>query len=196
MSRVPTRITLIVIALTLSTCGYGQSTHDKDSSSEAVTLPDLGIRYTPPVGMVDKTTPDVKQARERANSYTTKAAQLLLDVSSAEGDDAADWHQIWMFHFPRAQLSKMSDGMAEAKVNNALAGAKAVEVGQPKGAFFGGHSFLVSEFEQNEPPLTKHAKIYTTICKSQLVSFVFVSNSADQISGMEDSLKSLSFSAQ
>ncbi len=159
-------------------------------------LADLGIRYTPPEGMVDKTTPASEQAREHANSYKARAAELLLDTASPESDQAPEWHQIWIFHFPRAQLPGMSDWLAEAKMNNSLAGPHAVGVGQPDSANLAGHSFLVSEFEQQEAPLTKHAKIYTTICKTQLVSIVFVSNSAEQIRALENSLKTLSFSGK
>jgi hypothetical protein len=187
---------IAAVVLTLSAALCPQTSKEKEPSGETVTLPDLGIHYTPPGGMLDKTPSDARDARERANSYTTKAVQLLLDLSSEVGDDSPEWHQIWIFHFPRAQLANMSEWMAEAKVNAALAGSRAVPASQPKSAVFDGHSFLVSEFEQSEPPITKHARIFTTVCKSQLISFVLVSNSAEQITAMEDSLKSLSFSGK
>jgi len=189
------RIVLPLISV-LTIYLYSQSSVAGDASVPSVVFADLGIRYTPPAGMVDKSTPAAEQARERANSYNARAAELLLDLSSGATDDKPEWHQIWIFHFPRAQLSGMSDWMAEAKMNNSLAGPNATGIGQPRNATFDGHSFLVSEFEREESPLTKHAKIFTTVCKTQLVSFVFVSNSVEQISGMEDSLKSLSFSGK
>lgn len=188
MSRL---ICTLLAIITLAASFYGQRSND--IADEALVLPDLGLRYTPPPGMTDNTTDASRQARERANSYATKAEQLLLDASSGEAD-SPDWRQLWVVHFPRAQLTNLNEWMAEAKVNNALAGPHGVAEGQPQSATFAGHSFLVSDFKQEEPPLTKHARIFTTVCKTQLISFVFVSNSAEGITEMENSLKSLKFS--
>ncbi|MGD0271574.1 MAG: hypothetical protein ABSB14_21070, partial [Candidatus Sulfotelmatobacter sp.] len=146
-----------------------------------VSVPDLGFSYTPPAGMIDKTSTASVQSRSHAASYSSRATQLLLDMSSGENDTAPDWHHVWMFTLPRAQYSSLSDSAAEGKINTALAGPRASPVGQPKGSLLAGRSFLISEFEQKEPPLIKHAKIFTTICKTQLVSFVLVSNSAQQV---------------
>ena len=195
IAAVNTRLVLGTL-LFLSISLYAQTAKISNTSANVVSLPDLGLRYTPPESMVDKTDPATVHAREHANLYSMKSAELLLDLSSGEVDDSPAWCQIWMFHFPRAQLKGVSEWVAEAKVNNALAGPRARPIGQPANVEFGGHRFLVSEFEQNEPPLTKHAKIYTMVCKTQLVSFVFVANTADPIKEMENSLKSLSFSGQ
>jgi hypothetical protein len=183
--------------LILTFClGWSLLVFTQTSSERVVVLQDLGVRYTPPEGMTDKSTDAARQAREHAGAYKTKSAELLLDMSSDDSDIAPEWHQIWIFHYPRAQLANLTDWLAEAKVSSALAGPRATPSGQPKNAVLDGHSFLVSEFEQSEPPLTKRAKIYTTICKSQLLSFVFVANSSEQIATVEDSLKSLNFSAR
>ena len=88
----------------------------------------------------------------------------------------------------------LSDAAATAKMNSLAAGAKATAIGPPQSAVISGRNFVASEFELNEPPLVKHAKIFTTNCKGQLVAFVFVSNSAAKISAMEESLKTLDFS--
>jgi hypothetical protein len=183
---------LTILALCLG-CGvvFGQSPSDR-----VVILQDLGIRYTPPDRMTDNTTASARNARQHANEYRTKAAELLLDMSSGGSDQLPDWHQIWIFHLPRAQLQGLRDWMAEAKLNFALAGPGARPTDQQKGAVIDGHNFLVSEFDQKEPPITKHAKIYTTVCKTQLVSFVLVANSPEQMPTMEDSLKTLSFSGK
>ena len=81
-------------------------------------------------------------------------------------------------------------------MNNALAGPKAIATGAVQSAMLAGHTFRVSEFELKEPPFTKRAKILTSLCKGQLVSFVFVSNSAARVRVMEESLKTLDFSNQ
>ena len=145
--------------------------------------------------MQDTTSAPNRQLREHAATYSTKAAQPILELASDDADTAAGWHRLLIFIFPRAQLSNLNDAAAEAKVNIALSGPRATASAQPKNVSLGGRTFLVSEFEQSEPPLLKRAKVYTTICKTQLVSFVLVSNSAEPMKGMEESLKSLSFSS-
>jgi hypothetical protein len=158
-------------------------------------LPNLGLRYTPPAGMKDKTSPEATEARQHAASYAVKKAELLLDMSSDESDTAPNWRRVWIFIFPRTQLASLNDAAAEVKMNAAIAGPKANVVSQPQNIVMAGHRFLVSEFELREPPLVKHAKIFTMICKGQLVSFVLVSNSGAQVQAMEESLKTLEVSS-
>ncbi len=145
--------------------------------------------------MIDKTSAESRQARDHAASYNKRAAMLLLDMSSTDGDTSPDWHQIWLFNFPRVGFQNLSDSAAESKLNVALAGPHANAVGQPQNETIAGHSFLVSEFQVSEPPLLKHGKIYTTICKMQLVSFALISNSAGPLKAMEDSMKTLELSS-
>lgn len=183
----------LVCASLLLSC---QTAENSESKSEILALPDLGIRYTPPAGMIDKTSSESREARTRAASYSRKAAELLLDLSSPGDDTSPDWHQVWVFIYPRSYLSNLNDPAAELKMNTALAGPHAKSVGQPQSAVVAGRGFLASEFEVSEPPLLKHAKIYTTICKTQLVSFAFVSNAAEQVKAMESSLKTLQFSSR
>ncbi|MGB8726701.1 MAG: hypothetical protein WCD09_04830, partial [Candidatus Sulfotelmatobacter sp.] len=180
------------VASLLLVAGIGLSCQTSGSGApkqSIVSVPDLGFSYTPPAGMIDKTSPASVQSRSHAASYSGRATQLLLDMSSGENDTASDWHHVWIFIIPRAQYSNLSDSAAEGKINTALAGPRAAPVGQPQGAVLAGRNFLVSEFEQKEPPLVKRAKIFTTICKTQLVSFALVSNSGKQVSSMEESLK-------
>ena len=159
-----------------------------------ISVPDLGFSYVPPAGMYDKTSPASVQNRSHAASYAGKAAELLVDMSSGDSDLSPEWHQVWLFALPRSQLSNLTDSGAEAKLNIALAGPRASSVGQPRSVVLAGRSFLISEFEQKEPPLVKRAKIFTTVCKTQLLSFVLVSNSGQPVSAMEESLKTLNFS--
>ena len=191
--KAPVRVALLMLAAGIFlSCQTSGSSAPKQS---IVSVPDLGFSYTPPAGMIDKSSPASVQSRSHAASYSNRATQLLLDMSSGENDTAPDWHHVWIFTLPRAQYSSLSDSAAEGKINTALAGPRASPVGQPQGTVLAGRSFLVSEFEQKESPLIKHAKIFTTICKTQLVSFVLVSNSGRQVSAMEESLKTLDFSS-
>jgi hypothetical protein len=166
------------------------------SQGDAVSFADLGFTYTPLTGMIDKTSAESRDARAHAASYTTKAAQLLLDFSSDEGDTAPEWHEVWVFILPRAMLAGLTDSVAESKLSASLAGPASTPVGQPQNAVLAGRSFLVTAFEHKEPPLNKQARIYTTICKTQIVAFVFVSNSADQLKAMEASMNTVKFSNQ
>jgi hypothetical protein len=185
-------VAVFVLAVFLS-CQSSAPAGSKASPSP-ISIPDLGLKYTPVAGMQDETSASNRQLRENAAAYATKAAQPILELSSDDADTKAEWHRLLIFIFPRAQLSALNDAAAEGKINTALAGPRAVAAGQPHNTNLGGRNFLVSEFEQSEPPLLKHAKVYTTICKTELVSFVLVSNSAEPMKGMEESLKSLSFS--
>ncbi|HTS38426.1 MAG TPA: hypothetical protein VMH04_22315 [Candidatus Solibacter sp.] len=158
-------------------------------------MPDLGFRYTPPPGLHEVTTPADREARSHAASHSDNTLGMLLDARSNPNDSAPDWHQVWIETYPRARWSKLTDSEAESKMNVVSAGPRGVPVGKPQAITIAGKNFVLSEFEDKEPPLLKHAKIYTTICKTQLVAFIFVSNAADQIKPLEESLKSLSFSA-
>jgi len=188
------RVTILPLLAML--CLSCQSAGNRAPSENIFSVPDLGVRYTPPAGMKDKTSPTAMQARSHAASYAGKAAEQLLDMSSDESDTAPDWHQLWIFILPRPLLSKLNDSAAEGKMNTVLAGPRATPVGQPQSTLLAGAGFVVSEFAQKEPPLVKHAKIFTTICKGQLVSFVLVSNSGAEVSAMEETLKTLDFSSR
>ena len=87
----------------------------------------------------------------------------------AENDSSPDWHQIRIFIFPRNSLTKLDDAAAEEKMNNALAGPKAIATGATQSTMLAGHRFRVSEFELKEPPFTRHAKIFTALQRSACV---------------------------
>jgi len=183
-------ILLLLAAGALACC---QTSGNDLSQPKVISMPDLGFRCTLPAGMMDHTSSASLAARKQAASNNGKTALLLLDMSSDAVDTVPDWHQMWIFTFPRGHLSNLSDSAAEAKINTALAGPRATPMGQPRTVTIAGRNFLVSDFEQKEPPLLKHATTYTTICKTQLVSFVFVSNSAEQLKAMEQTMQTLSF---
>ena len=187
-------LAVLLICVICVSCQSGTSAGEL--KSDAVSIPDLGFRYLPPTGLKDKTTPEARQLRDHASTYSAKAAEVILDLSSGADDSSPEWHQVWMFLFPRSLLPNLNDAAAEAKMNAAVAGPNSIPVGQPQPLTINGHGFLLSEFERKEPPLLKHARIYTTICKTQLVSFVFVSSSAEALKAMEESLKTLDFSGR
>lgn len=181
-------VLLMVLACFLATLRAG------DSPPPIISIPDLNIRYAPPSRMVDKTSTSAMRAREHAASYSARMAQTLLEMSSNDDDTSPDWHQMVLFIFPRAQFSQLDDAAASQKINAAIAGHKASAVGQPQTMQLSGHKFFVSEFTLSEPPLLKHAKIFTILHKGQLVSFAFVSNSMEQLREMEKTLSTAQFS--
>lgn len=192
MNRVIKTATLV---LSGALCLVFQIPENSAQAGNTFSVPDLGIRYSPPMGMQDRTFSANKEARSHAASYTGNALNLLLSMSSLDPDNAPQWHQMMVIAYPRAHWSNLADTEAEKKLSILLAGGRATPASKPQSATLAGHKFLVSDFEQTEPPLLKHAKIFTTICKTQLVSFVLVSNSAAQVSVMEESLKTLNFSS-
>ncbi len=194
MSAAMRQFRIILLVFVAVSCVSCQDTSKRQAKEDIFLLPDLGVRYRPPSGMTDKTSPEDRQLREHAASYAGRSAQLLLDISSGEDDTASDWHQVWIFVYPRGLLSKLNDSDAEVKMNIALAGRQATSTSQPRGIVLGGHSFMVSDFERQEPPVLRRARIYTTTCRTQLMSFVLVSTSVPQLNAMEESLKSLDFS--
>ncbi len=189
----PTFSRIAAFLLSTTLCLSCQTSSVTKTGVEALLVPSLGIRYTPPSGMLDKTSTESRKLRDRAAEYANKAAVPILDLSSADADNSPAWHQVWITLFPRAQMAGIADGDVKAKLSTALAGPRAKPVGDSQHITIGEQDFLVSEFVQEEPPLVKHAKIYTTVRKTQIVSFVFVSNSPIHVKAMEESLKSLEF---
>jgi hypothetical protein len=192
----PYKIAIIVLSGGAALCCQTSksATEQGGAQSQIVSVPDLGFTYTPPLGLEEVTLPADRERRNHEASHSAKTLDMLLDMHSSTTDTLPDWRQLWIEAYPRALLSKITDTAAEEKMNTAAAGPRGVSVGKPQAIMMAGRTFLMSEFEDKEPPLLKHAKIYTTICKTQLVSFIFVSNSAEQMKSMEDSLKSLNFS--
>ncbi|MGA8283264.1 MAG: hypothetical protein WB796_00835, partial [Candidatus Sulfotelmatobacter sp.] len=85
------------VASLLLVAGIGLSCQTSGSGApkqSIVSVPDLGFSYTPPAGMIDKTSPASVQSRSHAASYSGRATQLLLDMSSGETDTASDWHYV------------------------------------------------------------------------------------------------------
>jgi hypothetical protein len=185
------RITLLVLlGIASLSC---PTTATSARGEDAFSIPDLGFSYMPPIGMTDRTSGSAREARKHA--LANNKLNLILDMASNEVDTAPNWHQLWIFIRPRTQIANPTDSVAEAKTNTALAGPRAIPVGAPRNAVLAGRNFVVSEFQQSEPPLLKHAIIYSTSYKGQLLTLVFVSNSGAQVSAMEESLKSLKISS-
>jgi hypothetical protein len=155
------------------------------------TDPELGFRYTPPGELRDFTAVDRESVQKRAAaSHTTKVLDVRLSLQSPSEDTAPDWHQIGIETYPREKLDALNDRAAIRKVSRWVAGI-GTEVGEPKESKIGKFHFTVSAFELHEGQLVKHASVYTTILKRQVVSFAFSANSQDVLRKIETSINSI-----
>lgn len=194
MNRLPKIAALLLGINSVFSSQTSSNAQSNAAATEVVSVPDLEFRYTPPPGLEEVTTPADREERNHAASHSSNTLDLLLDARSDKIDTTPDWRQLWIEIYPRARWSKLTDSAAEEKMNVIAAGPRGSAVSKPRPVVIAGRHFVLSEFEDSEPPLLKHASIYTTICKTQLVSFIFVSNSADQVKAMEETMKTLKFS--
>ncbi len=157
---------------------------------------ELGFRYTPPANMFDETDSARESIRTRAEAlHTSNVFDVLLSMGSGD-DTTPEWFAVGIETFPRSKLSELDDSAAKAKINILAAGARASLIGAPRQATFSGQVFVVSEFEQREPPLVKRARVYSTIRGSKLLTFSFSANSAATIDPIAETMQSLEFSGQ
>ena len=77
---------------------------------------------------------------------------------------------------------------------NASMARGALPVGDNKSVAFSNVVFVCTLLEMREGSITKHASVYTTIRSGKLLTFAFTGNSADNVSKIADSMKSLAFS--
>jgi hypothetical protein len=61
---------------------------------------------------------------------------------------------------------------------------------------FSGQVFVVTDFEQREPPLIKHAQVFTTVRANKFLIFAFTANSAGNVQPIADSMKTLEFTGR
>ena len=156
----------------------------------------LGFRYTPPDKMFDETDSARESVRSRAAAlHTTNVFDVLLSLGFGD-DTGPEWFSVGVETFPRSKISITDASAAEARINVLAGGARATLVGSPRVMTVAGQAFSVSEFEQSEPPLLKHARVYTTIRGDRFVTFSFSANSAAKIEPIAESMRSLEFSGQ
>jgi hypothetical protein len=157
---------------------------------------ELGFRYTPPPQMFDETDSARESVRRRAASLQSHSVfEVILAMSSGDDTDA-DWVAIGMEAFPRSKLSGLDDAAAAARTNVLIAGARASLIGTPQQATFAGRQFVVSEFEQEEPALTKRARVYSTVLGSKFLSIAFSANRSENVQRIAKTMATLEFSGQ
>ena len=157
----------------------------------------LDLRYTPPAGLIDETSEARDFVREKAASlHTSNTMDVLLRMTSERDDTAPGWQSVGIETYSRSNFASLDDAAAEAKLNVWVAGAGVKAVGGQERLSIAGHAFVASNFERSEPPLLKHARVYTTIHNGKLIAFAFSANSADKVALIADSLRTLVFVAE
>ncbi len=154
----------------------------------------LDLRYTPPSGLIDETSDAREFVRKKAASlHTSNTMEVLLRMTSEEDDTAPGWQSVGIETYQRANFASLDDAAAEAKFNLWVAGAGVKAVGGQERVSIARHDFIASNFERSEPPLLKHARVFTTIHNGKLIAFAFSANSADKIALIAESLRTLAF---
>ncbi len=155
---------------------------------------DLSFRYTPPKGFRDETSDARELVRTKAAAlHTNNTFKVLLKVTSGPDDTALDWRSISMETYPRSKFAGLTNAAAETKINLWAAGSRASAVGDPKLVAIAGASFMVSNFEQSEPPITKQGRVFSTIRNGQLLVIALTANSDEGIKSLESSMQTLQF---
>lgn len=155
---------------------------------------DLSFRYTPPKGFIDETSDARESVRTRAAAlHTHNTFNVLLSMTSGQDDTAPDWRLVSIETYLRSNFAGLNNAAAETKINLWAAGSHASAVGDPKLVAMAGASFMVSTFEQSEPPLKKHAHVYSTIRNGQLLVIALTANSEEGVKSLETSLRTLQF---
>src|SRR2546427_3324575 len=157
---------------------------------------ELGFRYTPPPKMFDETDSARESVRSRAAALNSHSVfEVILSMGSGDDTDP-DWIAVGIEAFPRSKLSGLDDMAAAARMNVLVAGARASLIGTPQQATFAGKLFVVSEFEQKEPPLNKRARVYTTVLGSKFLSIAFSANQGENVQRIAKTMATLGFSGQ
>jgi hypothetical protein len=149
---------------------------------------ELGIRFSPPLGLVDNTIADESWMEQRAaRLHTAKVLKIRLSLRADLPDTAPEWCSVGIESYPRDRLGDLNDRDAVLKMSSWVAG-----LGRPSGQMtdrqVGPFRFAVSASELHEGSLTKRAHIYTTILKGQMFSVAFSANSPEVLARIEKSI--------
>jgi hypothetical protein len=153
----------------------------------------LAFRYTPPLGMKDKTGRFRLQIQEQAKaSGTTQTFSALLAMSSGANGDAPGWDSVTIETYRRSAVPELDDSKAEAQMSAWVAHSKDASA-LPRSVVISGQSFTVSVFGLQEGSVKKGAVVWTTVRKGKLLSFAFVANSPEKLMKLAETMKSVEF---
>ncbi len=188
--------TLVWIALLvlLGVLGLSQTNTSIGLENGVYSSVELGFRYRLPSGLSDETSYARESLQKKAaDLHTTNTFDVLLRVTSGPDDSVPEWHAISIQSYSRAKFVDRDDGAVEARMNQLVAGSGTAAVGKSERESIAGVNFTVSNFEKSEPPLEKHARVYSTVLKGKVLSIAFTANQRESLNLLEDSLRGLEF---
>ncbi|MGC2198101.1 MAG: hypothetical protein WA628_25750 [Terriglobales bacterium] len=177
---------MLVFALVLVTrlCAQNSS----PAAVQPFTDSSLGFQYTPPSGMHDTTSDDQQTIRERAAElHSSNTMTLLLSQRAGSSDTAGDWRAISIETYPRQKMNAASDHDASVVFARWVA-RLGTETGEPSDQRVGDFRFVISTFELTEGPLTKRARVYTTVRQDRMLAIAFTANSPDVLKRIAESM--------
>jgi len=185
---------IAIAAVCLLIRGFSAAADDGVLKDGVFSDADLGFRYTTPKSLVDETSDARESVRTRAAAlHTHNTFNVLLSMTSGPDDTAPGWRLVSIETYLRSNFGGLNNAAAETKINLWAAGSHASAVGDPKLVAIAGASFMVSNFEQSEPPLKKHAHVYSTIRNGQLLVIAFTANSEEGVKSLDATMQTLQF---
>jgi hypothetical protein len=146
---------------------------------------EFGFSFKPPTGLTDVT----KRAAS-GNDDPNAVKLLLFELSGPNGQDL-NWRGLAVQSYPRDKVATKDDAEAEAKLSRTIIGKDAIATAAPQVMAIEGRNYVLTQFERSRGMLTEHSKVYATIIHGELVAFAFTANTATNLDGMAESLKTL-----
>lgn len=184
---VPLVLAIVVSCRNSSSSGETQPHYGTYSNTE------LGFSFTPPSGFRDLTAAS-NQAEGTGVTDDRPRFQFLLRMASGPDDTAPDWLSLGIVTYPRGRDRDKSDDVTASFITNqAFASGLGGQASERKVVKISGMDFVMTRVERNEPPLTKHAIVYTTVYRERFLSFFFAGNSRDNVEKVAQSINSVRF---
>ena len=168
---------------------------DEKAASRPYINAEFGFTYTPPGGLRDLTEA-LKESDSARNRDGRVRFESLLRMFSGPDDQAADWVSLGIATLPRGRDKDKGDDITAGFITNDSAGRGVLGGGTTttrEVVKIAGRDFSVSNFEKREPPLTKHAIVYTVVQREKFVSFFFSGNDREKVNRLAKSMDTLKF---
>lgn len=154
---------------------------------------ELGFRYIPPAGMRDETQVTRAKIHDQAvEKHTTKTLMVLLALTQGADPTSSSWESLTIQSYPRDALAESDDAAAKEKMSVWVVGLPLTSV-RGWNYRLAGQDFSVTAFAAQESSHRRAVVVWTTIRKNQLLSFAFVSNSAEQLQKLTETMKTVQF---
>lgn len=153
----------------------------------------LGFRYTPPLGLRDKTESFRVEVAQRARlEGKFRRLNALLAMSSVAASNDPHWGSVTIESYPRRAVSESDDSKAALQMNAWVAHSREATA-LPESPVISGQTFTVSVFGLREGSVTKGAVVWTTVRKGRLLAFAFAANSPEVLERLTETIKRVQF---